>query len=217
MRVVKARSLHYDDLFTQLQSTQDLLAEKLGVCLALVDAKGREITLPSGLPLSCNEHVDCPACHAQFIAQLDTAGDYVLGLCPNSLYLAALETSIRKGDGALYLLVGRTKDRAQTENQIECLRSIYTLPFETPFPGRKGPTPAQEPSPPQASLTTQEQRVLGCIVAGLPNKDIASHLCISESTVKTHVTNILKKLNLSNRTEASTYALKNGIQFGDQP
>lgn len=220
MRVDHARKLLYSDFFAQMQSAQDLLAERLEICLVLVNREGQETTLPSALPLLCNEHErsrnGCPDCHLQLIAQLSPSRDAVRGTCPNGLHLAALQTSIRTDDGGLYLLAGRTADRAHLENQIDLLRSIYSLPFETPVSGKRSHAPASAQVPAQSTLTSQESRVLACIVSGLPNKDIASQLCISQSTVKAHVASILKKLNLSNRTEASVYALKNGIQLGDE-
>ena len=46
---------------------------------------------------------------------------------------------------------------------------------------------------------------------GCPNQDIADKLIISERTVRTHVSNILSKLHLANRTQAALYALKEGL------
>ncbi|MTT33199.1 response regulator [Terrilactibacillus sp. BCM23-1] len=60
-------------------------------------------------------------------------------------------------------------------------------------------------------LTKREKDVLGEIVKGKSNKEIASALFISEKTVKTHVTNILSKLELADRTQAAVYAVKSGF------
>ena len=49
------------------------------------------------------------------------------------------------------------------------------------------------------------------MASGAANKDIAESLSISESTVKTHVTNIFQKLDVNHRTEAVTQALQRGI------
>ena len=48
------------------------------------------------------------------------------------------------------------------------------------------------------------------IADGMNNRDIAAKLVISEKTVKTHVSNILNKLNLDDRTQAAIYALRHG-------
>ena len=53
--------------------------------------------------------------------------------------------------------------------------------------------------------------MLRLIAAGSANKQIAAQLCISEETVKSHVTNILEKLGVNDRTHAVTTALKRGI------
>jgi DNA-binding NarL/FixJ family response regulator len=60
------------------------------------------------------------------------------------------------------------------------------------------------------ALTAREQEVLNLIAEGLSNRDIAGKMFISEKTVKTHVSNILSKLHLEDRTQAAIYALKHG-------
>ena len=57
-------------------------------------------------------------------------------------------------------------------------------------------------------LTEREMEVLRCIARGLSNKDIANELVISEKTVKTHVSNLLQKLHLADRTQAAIYAMQ---------
>ena len=57
-------------------------------------------------------------------------------------------------------------------------------------------------------LTTRELEVLKEIAKGHDNKTIAANLILSEKTVKTHVSNILSKLQLADRTQAAIYALK---------
>jgi len=60
-------------------------------------------------------------------------------------------------------------------------------------------------------LTERELEILQLIVDGLTNKEIAHRLYISEKTVKNHVTNILRKLGLSDRTQAAVYAIRTGL------
>ncbi len=60
-------------------------------------------------------------------------------------------------------------------------------------------------------LSDRELEVLRHIAAGLPNKEIAAKLTISEKTVKSHVSNILGKLHLADRTQAAVYAWREGI------
>lgn len=60
-------------------------------------------------------------------------------------------------------------------------------------------------------LTKREMEVLKLITEGLFNKEIAYSLSISEKTVKNHVSNIFKKISVSDRTQAAVYAIKNNI------
>ncbi len=62
-----------------------------------------------------------------------------------------------------------------------------------------------------AGLTERELDVLRQIARGRSNRDIAEVLVISEKTVKTHVSNILSKLHLADRTQAAIYAHKKGL------
>ena len=62
-----------------------------------------------------------------------------------------------------------------------------------------------------ALLSEREVEVLRLMAGGAANKQIASELSISESTVKTHVANIFQKLDVNHRTEAVTQALQRGI------
>ncbi len=62
-----------------------------------------------------------------------------------------------------------------------------------------------------ADLTEREQEVLRQLALGRTNHEIAEALTVSDETVKTHVGNILTKLQLAHRTQAVIYALKNGL------
>ncbi|SHH00012.1 response regulator [Tepidibacter thalassicus] len=62
------------------------------------------------------------------------------------------------------------------------------------------------------SLTKREYEVLSLIADGLSNKEISERLFISEKTVKNHVSSILRKLDLSDRTQAAIYAYKNNVK-----
>jgi len=61
------------------------------------------------------------------------------------------------------------------------------------------------------SLTERETEVLRLLAEGLSNKEIAQELVIGEKTVKTHVSNILAKLNIRSRTQAALYAARIGL------
>ncbi|MDT3727343.1 response regulator transcription factor [Streptomyces sp. DSM 41972] len=61
------------------------------------------------------------------------------------------------------------------------------------------------------SLTEREREVLGLIADGRANREIARALVLSEKTVKTHVSNILMKLDLADRTQAALWAVRHGL------
>jgi NarL family two-component system response regulator LiaR len=68
---------------------------------------------------------------------------------------------------------------------------------------------------PIADLTDRELDVLRWIAGGLNNREIAEKLVISEKTVKTHVSNLLGKLGLEDRTQAAIWALKHGLDVAE--
>ncbi|MEV8563987.1 response regulator transcription factor [Streptomyces sp. NPDC051322] len=72
---------------------------------------------------------------------------------------------------------------------------------------------SQEPGGGQgrgSTLTEREREVLGLIADGRSNREIARALVLSEKTVKTHVSNILMKLDLADRTQAALWAVRHG-------
>jgi DNA-binding NarL/FixJ family response regulator len=74
------------------------------------------------------------------------------------------------------------------------------------------PTAPLAVAPPYpGELSQREVEVLHLLAAGKSNRDIADTLCISLSTVATHVRNILAKTDSTNRTEAAAYALRQGL------
>lgn len=74
-----------------------------------------------------------------------------------------------------------------------------------------------DPRPPTTDpLTPREVEVLNVLAGGKSNQQIADQLGISETTVRTHVSNILAKLHLASRTEAALYALKEGMASLDE-
>jgi two-component system, NarL family, nitrate/nitrite response regulator NarL len=69
----------------------------------------------------------------------------------------------------------------------------------------------------EKSPSNREAEILKYLVSGFSNKMIARHLGITEATVKVHLKGILRKIRVSNRTQAAVWALNNGIEVPSLP
>ncbi len=79
-------------------------------------------------------------------------------------------------------------------------------------PGRAHDDGERQEAPPiSANLTNRELSILRLVTEGLSNLDIANRLFVTEQTVKFHLSNIYRKLGVSNRTEATRYAYRAGL------
>jgi NarL family two-component system response regulator LiaR len=113
--------------------------------------------------------------------------------------------------GALgYLL----KD-SEPNDLLQAIRQVHRgEPSLHPTIARKVLQEIQQPpeNPPTPDpLSNRELEVLRLVAKGLGNKEIAKHLVITEATVRSHVSNILSKLHLANRVQATLYALQEGL------
>jgi NarL family two-component system response regulator LiaR len=101
------------------------------------------------------------------------------------------------------------------QDLVRAIRQVYRgEPSLEPAIARKvlyelSHPPVETPTP--DPLTGRELEVLRLIAQGQSNKEIAEELVIADMTVRTHVSNILGKLHLANRTQAALYALKEGL------
>ena len=95
---------------------------------------------------------------------------------------------------------------------MSAIRAVHAgeSPVDAAVAGRLLAEVADATPGPRQSLTAREREVLVLIARGLPNKLIARDLGVSEKTVKTHVSNILGKLGLTDRTQAALYAVREG-------
>jgi NarL family two-component system response regulator LiaR len=68
--------------------------------------------------------------------------------------------------------------------------------------------PHPSPTAGKEALTARELDVVRCLTHGMTNREIGENLTISETTVKTHISSILSKLHLTDRTQAALYAVR---------
>jgi two-component system nitrate/nitrite response regulator NarL len=74
-----------------------------------------------------------------------------------------------------------------------------------------GPREAPAGASDKDKLSTREREILALLARGASNKEIAREFLLAESTVKIHVQNILRKLNLSSRVQAAVFAVESGL------
>jgi DNA-binding NarL/FixJ family response regulator len=77
------------------------------------------------------------------------------------------------------------------------------------------PSPAADRGSSASDLTEREREVIRLVAQGKSNREIASQYYISEKTVKTHISHILAKLGLKDRTQLAIFAIRNGLAEAD--
>lgn len=97
---------------------------------------------------------------------------------------------------------------------IPVIAEPMTSKLVAQFRATSEPAPHSE-SASRVHLTAREMDIVQCLVRGESNKVIARNLDVAESTVKIHVQNILKKLNLSSRVQIAVYAVEQGLFNAD--
>lgn len=111
--------------------------------------------------------------------------------------------------------LGYLLKNASPERLLQAIKDVHKgEPSMSPDIAKKLMLEMQRPQelPPTVDpLTERELDVLRLIAQGLTNQEIADELVVGQGTVRTHVSNILAKLHLANRTQAALYALREGL------
>ncbi|HOB28277.1 MAG: LuxR family transcriptional regulator [Dethiobacteria bacterium] len=218
-------------ILARLQYLQDMLARANDMTVCLYTSDGTDFTIPSNQQQCCfdpkvNNNEACKKFVQSAINQAKEEGDLVFLTChrglttavsPLGLYLPNKFISTPK----YYLFSGRLslKDEEKSEaagmsrntfeNRVEIIKVIFDLIFSLSLIGELDfvsvETDKQESN---AALTGREKEIIRLVSLGLSNQEIADQLFISDKTVKTHLSNIYKKLEMTNRTELALYAIQ---------
>jgi len=147
-------------------------------------------------------------------ARLFAKGEAVLHAEAGAFSLPALDDYLRAQDRARMALGDDAYEKAAAAGRQRSLEQALAeaeavLQFAPPVPAGTSSGPAARS--PDNPLTEREQDVLRLLVTGKSNPEIAEALFIGRGTVRTHVSNILAKLNAKTRTEASMIARDRGL------
>ncbi len=135
--------------------------------------------------------------HTQVVVLTSYAQDELLF---SAIKAGALSYLLKDADAQTVLHAIRAASRGEASLHPRIARRLMS---EVSAPG-----PTHDPA---AELTAREMEVLQLIAQGQSNAEIAAELVVTERTVKAHVSNLLSKLHLSDRTQAAVYAWREGL------
>jgi len=124
--------------------------------------------------------------------------------CPKDIEPELLIDVVRKAARGYYIIGNRVFDKEGLKNWLDAGVEAATGPYMV------------DPGEHFVPLSPREMEILQFVTQGKSNKEIAASLGISHQTVKNHMTSILKKLDVRDRTQAAVYALRRGWVRGDE-
>lgn len=133
-----------------------------------------------------------------------------------SVWTRVVANAVRDSDGRITgsrSIVELTDERSRKSHDLgeAALRFLKSAARQLDRLERGESGPAQASVEGALELTRRESDVLRLVARGATNADIADELQVAPSTVRFHVSNLLKELGVRNRVEAATYALRAGI------
>ena len=219
----------------KLQTFQDRFASSYGVSMVFLDLSGQSVTVNSQNSLLCytveKEH---PArCRENFQMDLESMhnGESFIHICPFGIVCLYIPVYFNNQLAAYVAVGGMTyensilpdnlknrfhitsynKETVQNiQSLLESLLRLINMGFSTQLTDK---TAVQEEKirSQDVPISRREHEVVKLLCIGCSNKEIAQKLGISEPTVKTHISNVLTKLNLHDRTQIVVYYYKKSI------
>jgi DNA-binding CsgD family transcriptional regulator/ligand-binding sensor protein len=215
----------------KLQAFQDSFAKAFGISLCFLDLQGNPLIVWSNLPLMCDYLIknDLPRCLRERWKMIrvvqETKQTYFhhcfMGMsyfCSPVYYQDQLVCVAYGGGTAtpekkgFNLLPNQSDAMLAEENSLQNIISLLFDIFNLINLEQRAGTKAKGGTPRelylQNRLSSREYEVADLLIKGCSNRDIANILFISEKTVKTHVSNILRKLNLKDRRQLAALAVE---------
>jgi len=120
-------------------------------------------------------------------------------------------SAIREGADGYLLKDAPSQQVVDAIHSVSNGQSVFHSSMTKKFLGLSLNRSELEPVKTKDILTEREKEVLNCLVQGMSNKEIAQDLFISDKTVKIHVSNIFKKLDVKSRSQVVIYAVQNQL------
>lgn len=218
------------EILARIQYFQDSLSKLYGISIFICDSWGEDYTIPSGQTEFCGRKLNqskeiCKNFFKRMREEADKRKSLVISRCPFSAWVAVapMECLLKPDAGRktrYFLVLKQTEDTFWEQNSFSidglesfresaelvsnCMDIIFSLMKQADLL----PEPQTEIKRENfEKLTTREKEIARLVSNGMSNQEIAGQLIISEHTVKTHISNILKKLELNNRTKIAMYEM----------
>ncbi len=153
----------------------------------------------------------------QLLKQMRATNDVVkLVVLTNEMSARLLARALNAGADGYLLKSLSSKALVQSLRLVDLGEKVFPTKLATMITsGQLDPTAAEARVSSVKGLSEREREILRCLLHGQSNKVIARQLEITEATVKVHLKAVLRKLNVSNRTQAAIWAISHGLGGGD--
>ena len=153
----------------------------------------------------------------QILKQMRAANeDIKLIVLTNDMSVRLLARALNAGADGYLLKSLSSKSLVQSLRLVGLGEKVFPTKLATMImSGQIDPALAEARVSSVKGLSGREREILGCLLHGQPNKVISRQLGITEATVKVHLNAVMRKLNVSNRTQAAIWAISHGLGGGD--